>query len=1139
MPTHALLKDPLTGVYSRAVLSARLEEELDRARRYQQPFSLLLLDLDHFKSINDAFGHSRGDRVLVEFARQLSLNVRGADAVFRYGGDEFVVLLPNTPKGQALSTAQRLIDFINSQTFTDRPPLSLSLSIGLAAYPQDESTPEGLFDIADRRHQLAKRLGRSQVISETPVLTARKAIDPPSRLIEQDMALAAVYQFLDTLPDNNRNVLHLAGQPATGTTRLQAEIRKIAHLRGYAVLAVASRTSIKNRNFAALLEAQEQLPGFNLNTEDEFPGQSLAKYLEEKGQSGIVITIDRLEDIDRGSLEFLRELFNSSELTQLGLVFSEGEATNLKKFPNNIPLQETIRLKPLSPGGLRIWLRQSLQWEAPQDFVIWLHQQTNGLPGNIQAALDYLYSQKILRQEASGWRFPDDLLQTSITQLLQRKPVLPPNNLPPVQVEIVDRVQDLETINSLVLDRQLVTIHGPGGSGKTTLALQAASEILEAFPDGLYFVKPSRTEDLRSALSRLLRLPGDPENAVGALLAYLQPRQVLFLLDQYTPAPSNQAVIQALLNKCEHVHFLLTSHTPAGIPGEQLYPLAGLDYPEINLESDLSRYSACTLFLQAAQRASSSFLVNASSAAWIAQICRLVEGLPLAIELAAAWVQTFDCEEIATRIAHSQALLADHSLPEQHKIVFSVLDAFWELLSGTDQRILYDLTVFNGVFRRELAYKVCAASPFYLDALAAKSLLEKTPQGQYQVPAFLRRYLKGKFSGANVQLEVVRDRHSSAYAQYADELMQRFQGELQQSAYLAILGELENFIGAWNWSIDSAATVNSLRLLPGLAAVFRRHGSYQEAFQLFAAARDRLNEAGSPPDGNLCASLALQAGQFAYLLGKYEASYQLLAEAAAVFKDCGRADQAAASLLYLSRTDAALNNQQHLEHARAGLQIYQELADQSGLCDSYNRLGILAAHEESYEQAQQYFEQAVAAAGYTEDRYRLARTRNNYGQLSMYQGELETAHHHLTASLDIARTLENPYLTAAVLDSLAKLAVREGDFLHAAVSLQEALQIARRLQCMPLALDLLASTAEMWGQAGRQPLAAALLRFLLDQSSLVGKERLRAKNLYRQYTSQLPQAQVDLAASLHHGKSLYALLEELVEVITEPGHLTG
>ena len=139
------LKDPLTGVYSRVTLNARLFDEIERAHRYNTLFSLLLLDIDHFKSINDAFGHSRGDKVLVELARRMGTFTRSSDLIFRYGGDEFIILFPYTDKPQAIAIAQRLLDGVRTELFQGDPPLSITLSIGVASFPAEAQDLESFF----------------------------------------------------------------------------------------------------------------------------------------------------------------------------------------------------------------------------------------------------------------------------------------------------------------------------------------------------------------------------------------------------------------------------------------------------------------------------------------------------------------------------------------------------------------------------------------------------------------------------------------------------------------------------------------------------------------------------------------------------------------------------------------------------------------------------------------------------------------------------------------------------------------------------------------------------------------------------------------------------------------------------------
>lgn len=1148
MSKQALLKDPLTGVYSRAVLNSRLAEELDRARRYEQPLSLLLLDLDHFKSINDAFGHPRGDRVLIEFAQQLALSVRGADSIFRFGGDEFVILLPNTAKDQASNTARRLIETIKAHRYTSSPPLSISLSIGLSAYPEDDSTPEGLFDIADRRHQLAKRLGRGRVISESPLLTSRQEIDAPSRMIEQDQALASVYQFLDTLPANQRSVLQLIGPPGSGKTRLQAEIRKIARLRGYAVQAISSRPSIKSRNYAALFEAQEQLPGLILNPEEAYPGQKLASYLTEKGQSGIIITLDRLSDLDRGTVDYLRELFNSSELPQLGLVYADGEKSGLRKFPNNLPLQETLHLNPLTSAGLRIWLRQSLQWEAPPEFIAWLYEQTQGLPGRVQSALNYLYRQHLLHQNDLGWRFPPELFVINITAALQKPPAPIPTNLPPTLVDIVDRVQELEEIKSSAQNGRLVSLIGPAGCGKTTLALQAASEIVDSFVGGVYFIDLEanwRNENLSALISSALQLPYDLDGNNLEPIANLQNQEMLLVIDHYQTEPDKLAAVQALLDQTSRLHLLVTSRTALNLPGEKIITLSGLEYPPPNADASQARFPACMLFSQAAKKASSGFRLTPDSTGWIAQICRLLEGIPLAIEQAAAWVQTFTGEEIATRIAQSQALQTDQAPAAELRIAHSVMEAFWDLLSANDRQTLYQLTVFTGPFHRVSAQQICGASPFFLDALAAKSLLRKTPQGYYRIPAIQKSFLAGKFSPTAEALSSLQTRHCQTYARFAAQYTAGKDRELSSDAYQTISAEWANFLEAWTWSIAHQMPEQSLQLSAALSSYFRLQGSYQAALQLFGEALEQVDQqAGkdlrSPDSTLLQGDLAQHCGHFAYLAGQYQASQELLSRALEQFTAVNNQAKQADALLALARTDTALNDHaQYLEYLHTSLEIYQKLGDQSGECDVYNRLGIAAANAENYTQAIQHFQQALNYALKQQDTRRTATIFNNLGQLALYQGDLDNAGSHLERSLELAKSINDPALNVSVLDSLGRLAVRTENYPLAADYLHQALLIARRMQSTPLAAEVTISTAEMFGASGRQPAAAALLHFLLEGCTLGSSNQLRVEKLYGKYVQPLPPTQIELVSKLHHGKSLHAVLDEMIEALSETADPTG
>lgn len=160
------ITDPLTGILNRRYLNNRLSEEISRFKRHKQSFSFLMLDIDGFKEYNDTYGHITGDRALKNLATTLTLSLRSIDILARFGGDEFVIILPQTTKRAAINIANRLRKNIEKTyiPYQQELPFNITVSIGLTSYPEDASSAPELLEKTDHALLLAKKEGRNRLV---------------------------------------------------------------------------------------------------------------------------------------------------------------------------------------------------------------------------------------------------------------------------------------------------------------------------------------------------------------------------------------------------------------------------------------------------------------------------------------------------------------------------------------------------------------------------------------------------------------------------------------------------------------------------------------------------------------------------------------------------------------------------------------------------------------------------------------------------------------------------------------------------------------------------------------------------------------------------------------------------------------
>lgn len=1098
--------DTLTGVYSRAALMPLVQAVLARAQPPERPWALFFLDLDDFKSINDAFGHARGDAILATLAAHLRAFLGDRGLVVRYGGDEFLVLLPNLEARAAVALGEELVTSVQNQEFSGEPPLRLRLSLGVALYPQDGTEIETLLGVADRRHYQAKRSGKGQVVGPySPAPEWRYLPLVPPRLIEREAALGTLRTWFNDLEGHYRGVLRIEAPPQGGQTRFLEEVRRLAHLRGLAVLALNGNPALSRRHLGALSEAARTWPL------EVRPAQGLAPFfaalfreVARQNARGLLITVDNPAWIDAASLQAIRALLSEETPWPLGVAYTtQGMAGDFRAS-----LFSVIRLSPLSEYGTRLWVRQSLQMEPAPDLLAWLHAASSGLPGALEDLIEGLIAHQVLLPTLAGWQFQAPLAWAGLDPA-QLRPPRPPHNLPEPLLwsPIVGREEELWALERMVFQRRLAVVVGPGGVGKSRLAMQVAWEHLDDFPDGVFrysVAEANSLEDVALGLGEVLGLTFHyPALSLWEqLLDHLRPRHLLLLLEDTEHYPELRTFLLQCLDGAPRVHLLVTSRETLHLPAEWLYPLRGLACPPSAVAEGLETYPAVELFLQRVRQLQPAFALSGDERQQVAELCHLSGGLPLAIQIVAAWAASLGCAEALRLIRQRPPWSEDLSLsPGGEHRLRGVLDSFWNLFSPEEQRVLMRLSVFQGGFTTDAARVVAGASIFFLDGLAGKAYLSLEPEGRYRAHPILLQYARDHLHALPELEEETRYRHAEWMLWRAAQANARLYGAEQARALQTLEQDYPNLRQAWAWALERRRYDWLLAALDTLSTLLGTRGRFLEAAHwlnetLLALASEEV--AVEAEARRFLAQVLVRRGEFAYHLGHYEESLGYLEQALALLDAENEVQAHALALDSLASTLRALGR---LEEAQARLEralhLFRRAGNLRAVCEVINHLGVAAYQRGDNALAAAYFRQALDLGRTLRYEGQVARALNNLANVALEEGDFVQARAWLTESLEMARRVGAAALSAAVLDSLGKVHAGLGEWEAAAHAFGEGLVVALNSQAWPLLLEILTNVAALWARQGQIAHALALLESLRGHPQAVHEIRQRAEVVYR------------------------------------------
>jgi len=472
---------------------------------------------------------------------------------------------------------------------------------------------------------------------------------------------------------------------------------------------------------------------------------------------------------------------------------------------------------------------------------------------------------------------------TKMISLESAQPIY--TNLPAAVTPFLGRAQELAELARLLADPKLrlLSVIGPGGMGKTRLAVECARREMANYPDGVSFVPLAplqMVEDLLPAIAAGVGFSflADARPPQQQIFDYLREKTLLLVLDNFEHLIDGAGLVHGLLQAAPRLKVLVTSRERLRLTGETVFLLDGMDFPDWETPSDLNTYSAVSLFLQSARFAHPDFTLQSDDLPYVVGLCRLVDGVPLGIVLAAAWVEVLSVAEIAAEIARSLDFLASdlRDLPERQRSLRAVFDHSWRLLGDNEQSIFRQMAIFRGGFTRQSAEEVIGAGLPLLTALLNKSLIQRTEAGRYELHELVRQYAAEKLT-LDPASSAVGERHARYYLALLHRQMDDLSGRQLQSRLAAVTADLENIRAGWMWAAEKGASALIGSTLESLCRYYEWQGRYAEGA---AASNLAVSLARSGEDRRLEVNALISQASFRHILGEQTEARRLLDESA-------------------------------------------------------------------------------------------------------------------------------------------------------------------------------------------------------------------------------------------------------------------
>lgn len=587
---------------------------------------------------------------------------------------------------------------------------------------------------------------------------------------------------------------------------------------------------------------------------------------------------------------------------------------------------------------------------------------------------------------------------------------MPQNNLPPQATTFVGREQELAELSARLDDPacRLLTLVGPGGVGKTRLAIEVVSQKLNAFSDGVFLVdfQPiSSPEFIITTISETIGFSfHGQEDPDVQLFKFLQGKEMLLLMDNFEHLISGADFLPKLLETAPEIKVIVTSREVLNLREEWVWQVEGMRHPEVAQVEEIASYSAIQLFTERAQQARKDFSPEAEKAPMI-HICQLVGGMPLGIELAAAWMKSLPCLEIANEIERNLDFLATsmRNIPDRHRSMRAVFEQSWKLLDEHEREVFKNLSIFRGGFTREAAEAVAGATLFTLSSLVDKSLLYVSTEGRYRFHELLRQLALEKLDVSPEKKEIVQDLHCQYFADYLYQWQSAAEGPKHMEFRKKIEQEFENVRLAWNYATERKKLKLIRMSLEGLWLLYLDR--YFQSIDIFE--RTIVVMSIDEPVGEQGVILGILHSTLGY-------SYSFIGE-----------------------------QEKAIDHSMEGLAILKRLNARRETLISSTTLGTLYMEQGKFEEARELLHESLNIAREFEEHSNIAAALIWLGEADRISGDYMRAKHYFLEGLTLSRQIGDIVTNSWALNEMSRAAYDQGLYTEAKQYAEDTLALAK------------------------------------------------------------------------------------------------